>query len=76
MAQRKRSATVTNLARTFNADDAGGSGGTRAPPARADRALLPDAGLHAFEAEDALQETFIRAWRGFDRSEGRAELRW
>ena len=29
----------------------------------------------AFEAEDALQETFIRAWRGFDRFEGRAELR-
>jgi RNA polymerase sigma-70 factor, ECF subfamily len=29
----------------------------------------------AFEAEDALQETFIRAWRGFDGFEGRAELR-
>ena len=29
----------------------------------------------AFEVEDALQETFIRAWRGFDRFEGRAELR-
>jgi RNA polymerase sigma-70 factor (ECF subfamily) len=29
----------------------------------------------AFEAEDALQETFIRAWRGIDRFEGRAELR-
>ncbi len=28
-----------------------------------------------FEAEDALQETFIRAWRGFQRFEGRAELR-
>jgi RNA polymerase sigma-70 factor (ECF subfamily) len=29
----------------------------------------------AFEAEDAVQETLIRAWRGFERFEGRAELR-
>src|SRR5213080_4611801 len=28
-----------------------------------------------FEAEDAVQETFISAWRGFDRFEGRAALR-
>ena len=27
-----------------------------------------------FEAEDAVQETFMRAWRGFDSFEGRAEL--
>jgi len=29
----------------------------------------------AFEAEDAVQETFIRAWRAYDRFEGRAALR-
>jgi RNA polymerase sigma-70 factor (ECF subfamily) len=29
----------------------------------------------AFEAEDAVQDTFIRAWRAFDRFEGRAALR-
>src|SRR5216110_2112224 len=28
-----------------------------------------------FEAEDAVQETFIRAWRGFERFEGRSALR-
>jgi RNA polymerase sigma-70 factor (ECF subfamily) len=28
-----------------------------------------------FEAEDAVQDTFIRAWRGFDRFEGRAQIR-
>jgi RNA polymerase sigma-70 factor, ECF subfamily len=29
----------------------------------------------AFEAEDAVQETMLRAWRGFSRFEGRAALR-
>src|SRR2546426_4608320 len=28
-----------------------------------------------FEAEDAVQETFIRAWRGLEKFEGRAALR-
>ncbi len=28
-----------------------------------------------FEAEDAVQETFLRAWRGFEKFEGRAALR-
>jgi RNA polymerase sigma-70 factor, ECF subfamily len=29
----------------------------------------------SFEAEDAVQETFIRAWRGYDRFEGRSSVR-
>lgn len=29
----------------------------------------------AFEAEDAVQEALVRAWRGYDRFEGRAALR-
>jgi RNA polymerase sigma-70 factor (ECF subfamily) len=29
----------------------------------------------AFEAEDAVQDTMVRAWRGFDRFEGRSAMR-
>src|SRR5918912_3232902 len=29
----------------------------------------------AFEAEDAVQETMVRAWRAYERFEGRAALR-
>ena len=29
----------------------------------------------AFEAEDAVQETFVRAWRAYDKFEGRSHLR-
>src|SRR5262245_63280948 len=30
----------------------------------------------SFEAEDAVQETMVRAWRGYDDFEGRSALRW
>jgi RNA polymerase sigma-70 factor (ECF subfamily) len=65
---------VTNLARTIDVDDATVS--------RELEAGRPELTAHcyrmlgsAFEAEDAIQETFMRAWRAFGRFEGRAELR-
>ena len=45
----------------------------RAAPCRADRVLRRMLG--ASDAEDSVQETFIRAWRGFEGFEGRAPLR-
>ena len=46
----------------------------RAAPRRADGYCYRMLGS-AFEAEDAVQETLLRAWRSLDRFEGRAALR-
>ena len=43
----------------------------RALPARAAGALLPDARLASHEAEDLVQETYLRAWRALRRFERR-----
>jgi RNA polymerase sigma-70 factor, ECF subfamily len=57
----------------------GTCGGTsvaeRLEPHRAELTAFCQRMLGASEAEDSVQETFIRAWRGFERFEGRAPLR-
>ncbi len=47
----------------------------RALPARAARPLLPDARLGRIDADDAMQDTTLRAWRALERFEGRSSLR-
>ncbi len=47
----------------------------RLEPHRAELTAFCQRMLGASEAEDSVQETFIRAWRGFERFEGRAPLR-
>lgn len=59
--------------------------GTTAPPEELERGLEEHRAEltgyayrmlgSAFEAEDAVQETFLRAWKGFDAFEGRSSLR-
>ena len=47
----------------------------RLEPHRAELTAFCQRMLGASEAEDSVQETFIRAWRGFERFEGRAPIR-